>query len=89
MSSEDSEIYLLSPEEGEDDWVSPTPARSAIVEALARDADLDDDDVDDLEAYVHPNAVREVLESESDTISFEVEGHEVTVDASGEVTVGD
>lgn len=87
MSQEDREVYLLR-DEGDDGWVSPQPARDAIVEALADATDLDAGDVGDLEAYVDQGALRDLLDGDEDgTLSFDVEDHEVTVDSTGNVTI--
>ena len=85
MSQEDGEVYLLH-EEGSDGWVSPTPARQAIVDALTDATDLGADDVGDLEDYVDPDDLRDLLANEEGTLSFDVEDHEVTVDSTGTVT---
>jgi hypothetical protein len=87
MSQEDGKVYLLR-EEGSNGWVSPTPARQAIVDALTDATDLGADDVGDLEDYVDPDDLRDLLEDEdAGALSFDVEDHQVTVDSGGTVTI--
>lgn len=86
MGSEDGELYVM--QEGEDgEWVSPTPARSLIVEAITDETDLDASGVDDLGEYVDLDELRDVLEGDADAVSFEVEDVGVTVDEDGNVEI--
>jgi len=87
MSSEEHEVYIMQDEE-EEEWVSPTPARAVILEAVTDQTDLEEGDLDDLGAYVDRDELREVLEEDgADKTTFAVEGHDVTVDSDGNVTV--
>jgi hypothetical protein len=84
MVSEEDAMYIMEKTEGEE-WVSPTPARAAIVEAVTAQTDLDEDDLDDLDSYVDPERLRAVIEGEKGSVTFSVEGHEVTVDTEGTI----
>jgi hypothetical protein len=87
MGSEDT-VYIMQETEG-DEWVSPTPARAAIIEAVTAGTDLDAEDLDDLESYVDPEAVRSVIEAEGERLTFPVEGHEVTLSEEGTIELTD
>lgn len=87
MSSEEREVYIMQGEEG-DDWVSPTPVRVVIMEELTGKTDLDEDDLDDLGEYVDLEELERVLHGDEDgSLAFTVEGHNVTVDARGDVEI--
>ena len=86
MSSEDGEVYIMSPS-GEEEWVSPTPARTAIADAVADATGLNEGDIDDLETYVSRAELRAVVDGDGDDLSFDVEGHDVTVTADGDIDV--
>lgn len=87
MSSEEQEVYIMQDEE-EEEWVSPTPARAVILEAVTDQTDLDEDDLDDLGTYVDCEDIREVLEGEgAEELTFTVEGHDIIVDSDGDVSV--
>ncbi|MFB6084163.1 MAG: HalOD1 output domain-containing protein [Halorientalis sp.] len=93
MGANDGEVYILRPdEEGDTDdeetWVSPQPASRVVLEAVADAVDGDADDFDDLDAYVDRDDLAAVFDDETvDDITFSVEGHDVTVDATGDVDV--
>ena len=93
MGANDGEVYILQPdEEGDTDdeeaWVSPQPASRVVLEAVAEAVDADLDDFDDLDAYVDLDDLAAVFDDEDvDDITFSVEDHDVTVDATGDVTV--
>jgi len=96
MGAEDGEVYMLRPDEdeGDDDetWVTPQPASEVIIEAVAEATDDDPDEFDDLEEYVDVDELAALFDAEEDSddsLTFEVEDHEVTVDESGDVTVED
>jgi hypothetical protein len=86
MSSEDGDVYIMSPS-GDEEWVSPTPAQTAITDALTDATDVSADDIADLETYVDRGDLRAVLDGDSDELTFEVEGHDVTVTAAGDIDV--
>ena len=85
MSSEDGEVYIMR-ETDEDEWLSPRPARAAIVDAVASATDLDRDDLDDVDAYLDLAALERAIEA-GEPFQFSVEGHGVTVDPDGEISV--
>ena len=89
MSLEDGEVYIMSDDGEGEEWVSPTPASTVIVRAVTAETDLDADDLDDVERYVDPGELRDVLSAEEGTVTFQVEGYAVTVDADGDVDVAD
>ncbi|PSP65754.1 hypothetical protein BRC79_08375 [Halobacteriales archaeon QH_8_67_27] len=75
-ASED--LYVLARGEGEgenDGWMSPRPIDDAVETAASSYVDLDD--------------VAAVLDDgdDSESVTFTVEGHDVTVDGGGHVTV--
>jgi len=86
------ELYVLAWEEGEggeSGWVSPQPIDQAVVEAVTGATGRGVDDLDDVEEYVDVSAVAALLDGDSDgdSLSFAVEGHEVTIDAGGQIRV--
>ena len=85
MSSEHSEVYIL--QEADDEWVSPTPASTAVREAVAGETELDPDDIDDIEEYTDVDALQSLLEDDDGELTFAVEGHDVTVGSDGTITV--
>lgn len=86
MSSEDGQVYILSNTDDEE-WVQPTPARTAIVDAVTAATDLDRAEIDDIEEYVEPSALRSVLDGNRDALTVTVEGHDVTVTGDGDIEV--
>ncbi|MHB9287205.1 HalOD1 output domain-containing protein [Halobacteriales archaeon Cl-PHB] len=86
MSSEEGEVYLMR--EGDDEeWVTPTPADTAVREAVAAATDLDADDLEELAEYVDADDIREVLAGDDGEVSFAVEAHDVTIGADGSIDV--
>lgn len=83
MGPEDGEVYIM--QEGEGDWVNPTPARSLILDTLEDEADVDG--IDDLGEYVDWAELRAVLEGDADEATFEIETVTVTVDRDGEIEI--
>ena len=87
MSSENGDVYIMQDEDDEE-WVSPTPARDAVVDALTEATDVEADAVEALDAYLDPADLRALLAGErADPLTFTVEGHEVTIDGEGEIQV--
>jgi len=87
MSSENGDVYIMQDADDEE-WVSPTPARQAIVDALAESTDVEAEAVEDLDSYLDLSSLRALLDGErSDPLSFTVEDHEVTIDGDGEISV--
>ena len=74
-------------DEGEEGWVSPTPVSTAVVEAVTGATALDADDLDDLDSYVDRSDLRDVVSSGDGSLTFAVEGHDVTVSADGSIRV--
>lgn len=88
MSSEEHEVYIMEDEDG-DEWVSPTPASVAIVEAVCDETGLDEDDLDDLDTYLDIDELDAVLNGDEDSLEFAVEDYDVTVDDSGDIDVAE
>lgn len=86
MSSEEHEVYVMQGKEG-DEWVSPTPVRIVIMDALTGTTDLDEGELDDLDEYVDLEDLESVLHEEDGSLAFTVEGHDVTVYANGDVEI--
>jgi hypothetical protein len=86
MSSENGEVYIMSPS-GDEEWVTPTPARTAIADAVAEATDLEGEDIGDVEEYVDLPALRAVLDGDEEELTFTIEGHEVTVTGAGDIHV--
>lgn len=87
MSPEHDEVYIMSDDDDEE-WVSPTPARTAIVEAVTAATEMTEDDLDDVESYVDLAALGGALD-DGDSHTFSVEGHDVTVDPGGDIDVAE
>lgn len=94
MGAEEAEVYMLRPDEdvadGGETWVSPEPASEVIVEEVAAAVDADPDDFDALDEYVDLDDLAELFEEETDedeSLTFEVERHEVTVSRNGDIDV--
>lgn len=92
MGAENAELYILRPAEetdaeGESGWVSPQPADDVIIEAVADAVGDSTASFDDLDSYVDLAALAAVFEGDEDEVTFDVDGHEVTVDESGTIDV--
>lgn len=87
MSSETRGVYLMQDDE-DDEWVRPIPAGVAVTEALGDQTDLDESEVETLDAYLDLDELRALLgEERTEPLTFEVEGHSVTIDGDGEITI--
>ncbi|WP_340097898.1 HalOD1 output domain-containing protein [Salinibaculum salinum] len=86
MSSEDGEVYIMTGV-GDEEWVSPTPAQTAITDAVTGATDLTEADIGDVETYVDLEELRAVLDGGSGDLTFDVEGHDVTVTGDGDISV--
>lgn len=86
MSSEDGEVYIMTGV-GDEEWVSPTPAQTAITDAVTGATDLTEADISDIETYVDLDELRAVLAGDDDTVTFTVEDHEITVTNTGDISV--
>ncbi|MDS0219793.1 hypothetical protein NDI54_00305 [Haloarcula sp. S1AR25-5A] len=90
MSYNEGTVYLLRNRamEGSDDWVSPEPASDVIADAVIEATELSADDIDTLDTYVDSESLRAVVEEgTTESLTFAVEGHDVTITADGEVAV--
>jgi hypothetical protein len=83
MGSE-TDVYLLR-RDGE--WERPTPAGQAVADAVADATDLDRGELDELDSYVDPADLRALVAAGDGTLTFTVEGREVTVDGAGDIRV--
>lgn len=81
--SQNGAIYIM--QDTDEEWVTPTPATAAITEALTTATDLDETDLEEIE--IDRDRLRDLLNSEGQERTFTVEGHDVTIDSSGEITV--
>jgi hypothetical protein len=88
MQSEDGEVYIITAN-GNEEWATPTPVGTAIVDAVVDRTDLAQSDIEDIEAYVDLDTLAAVVTGEDDTIEFEIEGHDVFVDADGDIEVAE
>lgn len=89
MSSEEHGIYIMQ-DEDDNEWVSPTPARAAIVDEVTEATDLDSDELGDLDEYFEVDELDDVLNGDGDSpLEFTIEGYDVTIKPSGEIEVGD
>lgn len=86
MSSEDGEVYIMTGA-GDEEWVSPAPAQTAITEAITDVTDLTEQDVDDIDTYVDLRDLRAVLDGEDGELTFTVEDHHVTITETGDISV--
>jgi hypothetical protein len=90
MSSNEGTVYLLRNRatEGSDGWVSPEPASDVIADAVVEATELDVADIDAIETYVDSESLRAVVaEGTTESLTFTVEGHDVTITADGDVAV--
>lgn len=79
-------VYITVTDEG--GWEQPIPISRAIVKAVTNVTDLGEDDLDDLSTYVETHRIVRLLETDqTDPVSFEVEGHAVTLHADGGIHV--
>lgn len=89
MSSENGGLYIMRDDEDEQ-WVRPTPAGAAIVDAVISQTDLSESDLANIHSYVDREDLRRVLEDDGTaTLTFMIEDHEVSVETSGEISVSD
>lgn len=86
MGSDDGTVYMIRGETA-DEWVRPAPAEEVIVEAVVEASELDADEIDDLATYVDTDDLAAVVNGSDESLTFEVEGHDVTVTGDGDVAV--
>ena len=83
MSPENEEVYIM--QDTDEEWVTPTPARVAITEALATATDLDESELQEID--IDQSRLRELLDGEGGERTFTIAGYDVTIDSSGDITV--
>lgn len=87
MSSDSGGVYILR-DHDEGEWVAPEPASTVLLEELLAATDLQREDIEPLTDHVDFEALGAVLAGDAEeTITFSVEGHEVTVGEDGSVDV--
>ncbi|MEF8821157.1 MAG: HalOD1 output domain-containing protein [Halovenus sp.] len=88
MSSDKGGLYIMRDDDDDEQWIRPTPAGAAIVDAVLTQTDLSEDELSNIHSYVDRDELRTVLEDETaDPLTFAVGGHDVTVAHGGEITV--
>jgi hypothetical protein len=86
MSPESEEVYIM--QDTDEEWVTPTPARAAITEALAAATELEESDLQEID--IDHSSLRKLLDgNDNGEQTFTVEGYDVTIDSSGNITVID
>jgi len=85
MSPENGEVYIM--QDTDEEWVSPTPATAAIADALASATDLDEAALQDIGEHIDHGRLEELLAGEGGERTFTIEGYDVTVDSSGNISV--
>lgn len=85
MSPDNGEVYIM--QDTDEEWVAPTPAAAAITEALAAATNLDEGDLQDIDSEIDRARLQELLEEDGEEQTFTIEGYNVTIDSSGEITV--
>jgi hypothetical protein len=85
MSQKNGEAYIM--QETDEEWVSPTPATAAIADALAAATDLEKSDLEDIADDIDHKRLEELLAGDSGEETFTIEGCDVTVDSSGDISV--
>ncbi|WP_225333062.1 HalOD1 output domain-containing protein [Halomicrobium urmianum] len=80
-------IYVLDGDDG-DEWVTPRPVDEVVVDAVAASTDLERGDLDAIDAYADLDEVAAVVaDGDRESVTFPVEGHEVTLTREGDVSV--
>ncbi|MXR50329.1 hypothetical protein GRX03_01725 [Halovenus sp. WSH3] len=86
MSPESGEVYVMRATDEE--WVAPTPITEAITEALTAATDLEEADLRDTDYDIDHERLRQLIDGSADgERTVTIEGYEVTIDATGEITV--
>jgi len=88
MQSENREVYIITAN-GDEEWATPTPVGTAIVDAVVDRTDLAQSEIEGIEAYVDLDSLAAVVTGDDETIEFEIEGHDVFVDADGGIEVAE
>lgn len=92
MSRKDEAVYIIPGDgnagEGKEAWITPEPAEEVIVEEVLTVTDLSRETVQPLSDHVEFAALEKTLSGErGESLTFEVEGHTVTLTPDGTVTV--
>jgi hypothetical protein len=87
MSPDNEEVYIM--QDTDEEWVSPTPARAAIVEALVSATDLEEKDLQHIGEQLDHGRLEAVLSGEDGEETFGIEDYEVTVNSSGDISVSE
>ena len=85
MSPDNGEVYIM--QDTDEEWVSPTPATAAIVEALVSTTDLEETNLQHIGEELDHGKLEAVLAGDDGEETFSIEGYEVTVDSSGDISV--
>jgi len=87
MSFNDGTVYMIRDQQS-DDWVSPEPASEVIIDSVLEATDLKADDIASLDTYIDSESLREVVvDGTEESVTFTIEGHDVTVTADSAVSV--
>ena len=86
MGSDDGTVYMIRGETA-DEWVSPAPAEEVILESVVEAGEVSADDIDDLATYVDTDELAAVVNGGDESLTFAIEGHDVTVTGDGDVSV--
>lgn len=87
MSPDNGEVYIM--QDTDEEWVSPTPVTVAIVEALVSATDLEESNLQHIGEELDHTALEAVLSGDSNEQTLSIEGYEVTIDSSGDISVGE
>ena len=87
MSPENGEVYIM--QDTDEEWVTPTPASAAITEALVEATDLDSSDLEEIDTDIDHGRLRELLDGNGNERTFTVEGYDVTISSSGDISVSE
>jgi hypothetical protein len=88
-------LYVFCPddegEDADDDWLQPRPIEAALAERVAATTETEADEIGELEEYVDREEVQRLLKGDpdDDTLTFDVEGHDVTLRDDGTLEVED
>jgi hypothetical protein len=87
MSFNEGTVYMIRDQQS-DDWVSPKPASEVIIDSVLEATDLSADDIASLDTYIDSESLREVVvNGTEESVTFTIEGHDVTVTADSAVSV--
>lgn len=84
------ELYVIPADVSDgEEWLQPRPVEELVVDAIVDATEYDADDLDPLAEYVEYESLASLFDGtdEAETVSFDVEGCEVTISAAGDVEV--